>query len=274
MLVTGATSGIGRDAAAALAAKGADVIVHGRTRARVRRAVAHLRRHAAHAEVHELVADLGERASVEAMADEVLERFLYLDVLIHNAAIVAHKRTLSPDGIELQLAVNHLAPFLLTHRLLPLLRRSAPARIVVVASQLERDGRFDFDDLHCDHGYDANAAYSRSKLANVLFTGELARRIEGSGVTVNCLHPGIAGTKVLNALVGRPRWAAPWTRHEQPKADLAIGGIVRLAMEPALASVNGAYFREEERVDPSAQARDTGLAQRLWTASERLVGLA
>lgn len=273
ILVTGATRGIGEAAAIELARRGAHLIIHGRSRRRVHRTVETVNRHALYAHAEGIVADLAIRRDVEALAASLLTRLPRLDVLIHNAAIVPARRQVTSDGFEMQLAVNHLAPFLLTHRLLPLLSRSAPARIVIVASQLERQGRLDFDDLQSTRAYDASRVYSTTKLANVLFAAELARRLEGTTVTANSLHPGIAGTTVLNALVGRPRWQAPWTRYSQPNPAGAIATIVWASLDPALSQVSGAFLREETISEPSEQARSVDLARRLWDASADLLSL-
>lgn len=273
VLITGATSGIGRYAAEALAARGANVIIHGRSADRVRGVIEQVTRRAPGAAVQGVVADLSRRDAIETMALEITSRLVRLDVLIHNAAVVPLAREVTHEGFEMQFAVNHLAPFLLTRRLLPLLTRSAPSRVVVVASQLERAGRIDFDDLQSERAYDSDAAYRQSKLANVLFAAELARRLAGTGVTANSLHPGIAGTNLLHALRRKPRWMAALTRYRAPSPEVAIGTIVRLALDPRLAEVTGGYFREEEQAEPSPQARDPLLAARLWSASAALLGI-
>lgn len=273
ILITGATSGIGRFAAEALAARGANVIIHGRSADRVHAAVAQVGRRAPGVVVEGIVADLARRDAIETMALEITSRLDRLDVLIHNAAVVPLVREVTSEGFEMQFAVNHLAPFLLTRRLLPLLTRSAPSRVVVVASQLERSGRIDFDDLQSERSYDSDAAYRQSKLANVLFAAELARRLAGTGVTSNSLHPGIAGTNLLHALKRKPRWSAALTRYRAPTPEVAIGTIVRLALDPRLSTVTGGYFREEEQAEPSPQARDPLLAARLWSASAALLGI-
>jgi retinol dehydrogenase 14 len=273
VLITGATNGIGRAAALALAVDGAHLWIHGRSRWRTARVVRAIRREAGHPEIHGVVADLADRTAIDRAAERILARAPRLDVLIHNAAVVPLRRELTSDGIERQFAVNHLAPMLLTWRLLPLLRRSAPARVVVVASQLERNGRLDFDDLQSARAYDANSVYATTKLANVLFAAELGRQLAGTGISANSLHPGIAGTGVLNALGGRPHWQAPYTRYSQPHPSGAIETILRLATDPTLTEVTGAYFREGARAEPSPEARDPDLARRLWLASTTLLGL-
>ena len=273
ILLTGATSGIGRDAAGRLAAAGAEVIVHGRSAGRVRQTVAAIRRATPAARVTGAVADFARRRDVESLATQIRTQCSRLDVLVHNAAVVPLRREVTEDGFERQFAVNHLAPFLLTHRLAPLLGRSAPARVVIVASQLERNGRIALHDLQSEQSYDSSAVYCNTKLANVLFARELARRLAGTGVTSNCLHPGIAGTNLLNALGRKPRWLAPWTRYRQPRPRAATDGIVRLALDESLVGTSGAYFREAVESEPSATARDMELARELWRASAEILGI-
>jgi len=273
VLITGATSGFGEAAATRLAASGAHVIVHGRTRRRAEAAAGRIRARSHEARVDVVAADLSDRLAIDALAAEVRTRFPALDVLVHNAAVVPRRREATREGLELQFAVNHLAPMLLTARLLSTLRARPGARIVVVASQVERDGHIDFADLQSQRRYDPYAAYRQSKLANVLFTRALARRIPGCCPTVNCLHPGIAGTRVLNALVGRPDWMQRWTAYREPTADTQAEPLVRLVLDPALDAVSGAYFRELEQRPPSDRSMDDVTGERLWAVSNSLLGL-
>ena len=204
--MTGATSGLGLATARRLAALGATVVLHGRDPARCEAAAAALARDGA--AVDWLVADLGDQRQVRALATAAQERHARLDVLVNNAGATFPRRALTPEGVERTLAVNHLAPFLLTTLLLDLLRASAPARVVNVASVAHEHGRLDLDDLAMERGYRPFAAYSRSKLANVLFTRELARRLEGTGVTVNAVHPGLVRTALMDrsGAVRRAGW--------------------------------------------------------------------
>jgi NAD(P)-dependent dehydrogenase (short-subunit alcohol dehydrogenase family) len=273
ILITGATSGIGRATALALAHAGARVIVHGRSARRVRDTVRTLTREAGRPMPDGIVADLARRRDLRILADTLLARDEALHVLIHNAAVVPPELERTEDGLELQFAVNHLAPFILTLRLLPLLRRHAPARIVIVASQLERDGRPDLDDPISPPEYRSGQVYADTKLANVLFMRALARRLAGSGVTANALHPGIAGTNLLHALAGKPRWTAAWTRYQQPAPDTIAANVAFLALDPALAGTSGAWFMERTKGEPSARARDDALAERLWARSLELADL-
>ena len=191
VLVTGANTGIGKWTAIGLAERGAAVVIHSRNPEKGRAAQDEIRRQSGSADVDLLLADFSSLAEVRRLAAEVLERYPRLDVLVNNAGLISGRRAESADGYELTFAVNHLAPFLLTNLLLDRIVASAPARIVTVSSRAHLRAAIDFDDLDVRHGYQAMDAYSRSKLANVLFTRELARRLEGTGVTANCLHPGV-----------------------------------------------------------------------------------
>ena len=260
MLVTGATDGIGRATVDALAAQGAHVLVHGRDPARVARVVASLAaRRPGHATG--VVADLASLAAVRALADEVRARTARLDVLIHNAGAFMNRFVPTVDGFETTFAVNHLAPFLLTLEMLPLLRASAPARIVVVASVAHTQGRLELDGKRDPDRFDGYRAYASSKLCNVLFTRALARRLGGSGVTVNAVHPGVVTTKLLREGFGTTGISV----------EEGAAGSVRLATAPELAGVSGRYFSRLNEAQPAPAAQDDRLAERLWEASERLV---
>jgi retinol dehydrogenase 12 len=273
VLITGATAGIGYATAERVADTGATVIVHGRTERRVRRAVRSIRRRSGVRQVHGIAADLADLDAVDRLASDTATRFPALTHLIHNAAVVPLTRELTPQGFERQFAVNHLAPFLLTRRLLTMLQNNAPARIIFVASQLEREGQIDFDDLQSARRYDAGAVYATTKLANVLTMRALARRLTGTRVTVNALHPGIAGTNVLNALYRKPTWMAPWTRYRQPGPEEAAETIVRLALDQGLVATSGSYFHESDSREPSGQARNHEVEERLWRVSCSLLGI-
>jgi retinol dehydrogenase-14 len=194
VLITGATGGIGKATAAGLARLGAHVAIIGHDRRRTKTAATEIR--AAGGSVDTFVADLSWQAEVRRLADEVLERLARVDVLVNNVGGYWNTRRTTPDGLEHTFAVNHLAPFLLTNLLLGQLKRSAPARVVTVASNAQRLGRIDFDDLQGERSYSGARAYNQSKLANVLFTNELARRLSPGEVTANALHPGLVSTSL------------------------------------------------------------------------------
>jgi NAD(P)-dependent dehydrogenase (short-subunit alcohol dehydrogenase family) len=274
-LVTGATSGIGRETAAGLAARGATVIVHGRDAARAREAVADIARRSGRGDVGLLVADLSSQAEVRRLAAELRAKHGRLHVLVNNAAVITPKRTTTVDGLETQLAVNHLAPFLLTHLLLDVLKESGGGRVVNVSSQVERLGVIDFDDLgRARRPYERLDAYNQSKLANILFTTELARRLAGTGVTANCLHPGVIGTNLLAAYEGRPSLLKFMTTRGRPTPREGAVTSLFVATSPMLDGVTGKYFRESAESRPSPAALDQALAKRLWDVSERLTGIS
>ncbi len=272
--ITGANSGIGRATAQALAAMGATVFVCGRSEAKLHAAVTAIREATGNPEVRPVVADLSELAQVRGLAAAIQERTDRLDVLINNAGLATDKRIETPDGLELTFAVNHMAPFVLTTELLPLLRSSAPARVITVSSALYASAEaLDLDDLQLAKArFSWQAAYNRSKLANVLFTRELARRIAGCGVTANCLHPGVIDTGFgddgdlsgLNALAFRVmKWFLPGP-------DKGAETSVYLASDPGVAQISGRYFEKCREQLLRGQALDDFLARSLWERSEAL----
>jgi len=276
VLVTGATSGIGLEASVALARQGARVIMVGRNQAKTEAARADVASRSGSKEVSYLLADFASQASVRALANAVRSQADRLDVLVNNAGGVNKARTVTADGIETTFAVNHLGYFLLTNLLLDLVVKSAPARVVTVASVGHRRGTLDFEDLGFERGgYSIMRAYSRSKLANILFANELARRRAGSGVTSNSLHPGSVDTNIWS---GAPLWAKPiiqvLLRPFFISAEKGGERIVQLAASPELEGVTGKYFEDGKVVDPAPLARDASLATRLWDVSARMVGLA
>jgi retinol dehydrogenase-14 len=274
ILITGATNGIGLEAAVELARRGGRVVMVGRDPARTEAAMADVMTRSGSRDVSHLLCDFSSQASIRALAASVLSSLDRLDVLVNNAGGVNKARRLTVDGIETTFAVNHLGYFLLTNLLLDLLARSAPARVVTVASASHRQGTLDFDDLGLERGYSILRAYSRSKLANVLFAAELARRLAGTGVTSNSLHPGTVATNIWS---GAPAWAKPLIqilfRPFFLSAKEGAATIVQLAAAPELAGVTGKYFEKGVAVTPAPLARDEALAKRLWKVSAGLVGL-
>jgi NAD(P)-dependent dehydrogenase (short-subunit alcohol dehydrogenase family) len=272
-VVTGATRGIGRATAEALVRSGASLILVCRRRPDGEEVSRELARHAA--EPPEVVAaDLSSQASIREAATLIRERHPELHVLINNAGIFTRRRELTVDGLEQQFAVNHLAYFLLTNLLLDRLDAGAPSRIINVSSGAHEGSKLDFDDLQGERGYDGNQAYSRSKLANILFTYELARRLRGTGVTANCLHPGVIATKLLADYMGLPVAGGPLTRTFGAKPEKGAETIVYLASSPAVEGVSGKYYVNQKPVASSRESYDEAAARRLWETSERLTGLA
>jgi NAD(P)-dependent dehydrogenase (short-subunit alcohol dehydrogenase family) len=277
VIVTGANSGIGKATAEALASAGARVVITARDEAKGNSAVAEIRDATGSDAVHLVVFDLADLASVRSGADEILETFDRIDVLVNNAGVVLTDRTETADGYEATLAINHLGPFLLTTLLTERLVASAPARVVNVASTAHRSARdgMGFDDLQSRVGYRGMQVYGRSKLANILFTVELAKRLGGTGVTANSLHPGVVATgygrdgdtrgvvsfglSVIKPFVLTPQKGARTSVYLASSADVE--------------DVTGAYFVKCKSRQPSAAARDDAAAAQLWKLSEELVSL-
>src|ERR671914_1325213 len=272
VLITGATSGIGKAAATALAAAGAEVVVAGRNKERGEAAVGEIRRGSGSEKVSLMLEDLAVQAEVRRLANDFRERHDRLDVLVNNAGLIQSRRTETPDGIELTLAVNHLAPFLLTNLLLEVLKRSAPSRIITVSSEARRHAEIDFDDLQSERGYRAFPVYGMTKLANILFTYELAQRLKGTGVMANCVHPGGGNTNFggNNMSIGILLFRAfkPFMRTPEQGADT----IIYLAAAPEAGAMSGKYLADRKEVS-SAQPRDEALQKRLWEVSAELTNL-
>ncbi|MBM4367773.1 MAG: SDR family oxidoreductase [Deltaproteobacteria bacterium] len=272
VLVTGATNGIGLEASVKLARMGADVVIVGRDRARTE-AVAKQIAERAGRPVEFLLADFFVLASVRQLATDYRARYDRLDVLINNAGTVYPERTLTAEGHEATLAVNHLAPFLLTRELRDLLVASSPSRVINTSSRASFRGSIDFDDLAMSRGYFIMKAYARSKLANVLFTRRLARELEGTGVTTHAVHPGVIATNIWSHA---PGWIRPLmqlvARWFFRSAEQGGDTLVNLASNPALEGRTGLYFHELKEKPAAPLAQDDALADRLWTTSERLVG--
>jgi len=269
--VTGATSGIGRATALGLAKLGSRLILVGRDAGRAEETRAEIQNVTGRNDVEVVRGDFAQLAEVRRVADELLARTEAIHVLVNNAGVTMMKRTTTPDGFETTFAVNHLACFLLTGLLLPRLRAAAPAaRIVNVASDAHRWGALDLDDLQNERQFKAMKVYGQSKTANLLFTRELARRLAGSGVTVNALHPGAVATRLGRGngpvldLVQR----AIGLFMKSPEQGAATS--IHLASAAALEGVSGRYFADRKEKQPAAHATDDVTARRLWEISEGL----
>jgi NAD(P)-dependent dehydrogenase (short-subunit alcohol dehydrogenase family) len=259
VLVTGATDGIGRETARELAAFGWRVLVHGRSEAKACHAVGELGGLVAKAAFEPVWGDLARMRAVVELASQVQAIAPALDVLLNNAGVFEDRRVVTEDGLERTMAVNHYAPFLLTHHLLPAVRGAAAGRIITVSSMAHSGARIAPADLTFATGYTGYAAYAASKLANILFTSALAKRLEGTGVTANCCHPGVISTKLLRA---------GWGMGGAPVASGARTPVY-LATSPDVEQVSGKYFDNRRAVTPSPAARDAALADALWVATER-----
>jgi retinol dehydrogenase-14 len=271
-VVTGANRGIGRATAEGLARLGAGLVLicrrfeDGQT---VAREIG--RRGGPVPEVVE--ADLSSQAAIRGAAAEIQSRHPQVNVLINNAGIIPQHREVTVDGLELQFAVNHLAYFLLTNLLLPQLRAGAPARVVNVSSGAHEHARLDFDDLQSERRYEPQEVYSRTKLANILFTYELARRIEPREVTANCLTPGVVATRMLRDYLGQPAGGGSDSTFGASPEQGAETSIY-LAASLEVAGVTGKYFYRKKPVRSSRESYDEAAARRLWELSERLTGLS
>lgn len=271
-LITGATDGIGKQTALELARLGATVVIVGRNPTKTAAILEQIKHETGNHAVAALLADLSVQAQVRQLAADFKAQFERLDVLINNAGVLQHDPTITVDGVEMTWAVNYLAPFLLTNELLDLLKASAPSRIINLTSWTHKLGKLDLNRLGDTHKYNIWTAYARSKLADVLFTVELARRLQGTGVTANAVHPG----EVLTNIVPNPKFnplVVPflWLYVKVALVDIATGAqpSVQLATSPDLKYVSGQYFNRLNIEPLSKKARDPLFAQQLWEATER-----
>lgn len=295
-LITGATAGIGASTVRELVRRGATVVIVGRSPERCANTVEAIRRDTGSPAVEYLVADLSSQAEVRRLAEEFRRRHDRLHVLVNNAGALFARRRESVDGIEMTFALNHLAYFLLTNLLLDILKASAPARIINVSSRAHAEVRgFDFDDVQARRGglgryggseltsalytflapmaHPAYRQYARSKLANLLFTYELARRLHGTGVTANAVHPGFVASSFAagNGVFG---WfMRVWSRLLAVSPEEGARTVVYLATSPEVEGVTGKYFVNQSAVESSLASRDQEAAKRLWELSERLTGI-
>jgi len=271
-VITGATSGIGQIAATRLAALGARIVLVARDRGRADATLVGLRKAGPNVAHRAHIADLSILAEMKRVGQEIAAAEPRIDVLINNAGNVFPRRELTPDGLERTFATNHMAYFVLTHCLRERLMAAAPARIVNTASAAHIGRTLDFDDLQLAKQYIVMTAYGRSKLANILFTRELARRLAGTGVTANCLHPGFVATGLGQRDGGIFGLMVRFSMLFADPAERGAQTIVYLASSPDVASVSGAYFISSRQAEPSSAARDDAAARRLWEESERIAG--
>ncbi|MBS1613523.1 MAG: SDR family oxidoreductase [Bacteroidetes bacterium] len=276
VLITGASSGIGLETAKQLAAQGAQLVLVARSEDKLKEAVATIKAQTPSANVKYYIADFSSQKSVRNLAQNITRNYTKLDVLINNAGCVVPEFQLTEDGLEKTIATNHFAYFILTNELLPLVKKSDYARIVNVASGSHYQGKMDFESFTKEKGYFIMKAYAQSKLANVLFTYELAERLKGTQVTVNCLHPGFVKTEIGNK---KTNWYSSffWS------LGTMLGGIsvqngaktsVYLASSPEVKGVSGKYFDKCKAVEPNKDAYNADLRKQLWQVSENFAGSA
>ncbi|HEY4211785.1 MAG TPA: SDR family oxidoreductase [Steroidobacteraceae bacterium] len=276
-VITGGTDGIGKAAARDLAAQGARVLVHGRDPDKGARAVAEIKTSSGNSAIEFLQADFSVLADVRGLAAAVLQRTPRVDVLINNAGGIFVKRSLSKDGYEMTFAVNHLAPFLLTSLLMDSLKHAGPSRVVTTASNAHRGARIPFDDLQATRKYSPMGVYGVSKLANILFTRTLAKRLHGTAVTATCLHPGFVRTSIgRNAndmspfVKGMFRLVGHFARTPEKGAET----VIYLASSAQVEGASGGYYFDCKPISPTSAGQDDAVAERLWQVSEQLVGNA
>ncbi|HEX5808997.1 MAG TPA: SDR family oxidoreductase [Anaerolineales bacterium] len=272
-LITGGTNGIGKSTAAVLAGMGATVVITGRDAPKTARVVEGIRASSGNKNVDSLLADLSSQEDIRRLVEQFKSKYSQLHVLLNNAGAAFMKRQLSVDGIEMTFALNHLAPFLLTNLLLDRLKASAPARIINVSSGAHTSGKIEFDNLQGERVY-GFGAYPNAKLATILYTVELARRLEGTGVTVNALHPGVTATgfgrnngRVMAALVSI---LAPLFMRSPAKGAATS---IYLASSASVDSITGKYFYDSQAIPAAVQAADIAVARKLWDVSAEMVQL-
>ncbi|MGB7976829.1 MAG: SDR family oxidoreductase [Roseiarcus sp.] len=270
IVATGATSGIGEAAVLALAGMGARIVIVARDEARAKATIQKLEAKAPGLDHRLHLADLSSMAETRKVGEAIAANEPRIDVLINNAGALFSNRRVTPEGLELTFALNHMAYFVLTETLRDTLAASAPARIVSTSSVAHDGASLDFSDLQSAKGYGGLKVYGRSKLANILFTRELARRLAGTGVTANCLHPGVVKTRFGESSGGFAGLLIPFLRPFFITAEKGADTLVYLVSSPAVAGTTGGYFVKRKLTEPSSAARDDAAAKRLWIESEKL----
>ncbi len=274
VLITGGNAGMGKAAATELAKLGHHVIILCRNKERGDKALEDIKEESGSSSVFMMLCDLGSMASIRRFASEFKKQYKRLHILINNAGVILPKRHETSDGCELQFGVNHLGHFLLTNLLLDTIKNSAPARIINVSSGAHKAGKIHFEDIHLKKNFNLVKAYSQSKLANVLFTYELAERLEGSGVTVNALHPGAVATEMgINRETGFGRALTGMLKPFFKTPQEGASTTVYLAVSDEVEGVTGKYYCDKKAIPSSKLSYDQELAKKLWEVSEKLVHL-
>jgi len=272
VLLTGSTAGIGAVAAASFAEQGATLVLAARNQAKAEALATRLKEETGNTDLHILLADMSVQAEVVALAETFRSRFERLDVLVNNAGAMFERRDVSADGWERTFALNHMAYFRLTLELRDLLRASAPARVVSVASRAHENGKMHWDDLQLERGYSGRgwAAYSQSKLCNILFTRELARRLDGTGISATCLHPGFVATSFGHNNGGLFRSLLRFSQLFGRSPEAGADTLIWAASAPEAEGLTGVYLADREVRSGSAASQDMEAAARLWSLSEEL----
>jgi retinol dehydrogenase-14 len=270
VLITGATSGIGKETARALVEKGFQVILVSRNEAKLKKTSVELEKSSKNTSIDTILCDLSSQESIRQLSDTIHTKYDRIDVLINNAGLIIAPRRTTVDGLEYTFALNHLGYFLLTGLLLDLLKAGKSARIVNVSSRAHQRGHIYFEDLMLEKNYTAMKAYSQSKLANVLFTYELAGRLEGTGITVNCLHPGVVRSNFGMELPGLMKTAMLIARPFFLSPSQGAQTSIYLASSSGVADITGKYFVKKQEVSSSPESYDEDIARRLWEVSEEL----
>jgi len=274
VLITGANSGIGFETAKQLSLLGAEVVMMSRNKEKGEAALLEIKKLVPNTKSCVMQCDLADMKSIRLFAEEFNNKYQKLDVLLNNAGIITNERLETVDGFEYQFGVNHLGHFLLTHLLLQKLKDSAPSRIINVSSMAHKIGKINFSDLQLKHKFTPFRAYSQSKLANILFTVELSQRLHGTGVTVNCLHPGVVRTRFAvdrktNKLSFFAKLYQPFTITQEKGAETSIF----LASSPEVQNITGQYFDKKKIARTSKAAQNEDDAKKLWNVSMQLTGL-
>jgi retinol dehydrogenase 12 len=272
VVITGATSGIGSVAAEKLAGMGARIVLVARDRARGEAQLSRLRNVGPGVQHTAYYGDLSRISEMKRVGSEIAQAEPRIDVLINNAGALFGHRKLSEDGLELTFALNHMSYFVLTQVLLDRLRASSPARVINTSSDAHKGAKLDFTDLQSEHGYAGFRVYGRSKLCNILYTRELARRLAGSGVTANCLHPGFVATRFGDQSGGAFSVVVRLAKAFAISPEKGAETLVYLASSDDVANVSGQYFYKCRAVTPTKEAQDDDAAKKLWQESERLAG--
>jgi retinol dehydrogenase-12 len=271
VIVSGATNGIGYVAARELARMGAQTVLVSRSAEKCTQSVEAIKKETGNSQVEFIAADLSTNAGVQEVAHEFKKRHTHLDVLLNNAGAMFMSRQVSSDGVEMTIALNHLNYFHLTILLLDVLKASGPARIVNVSSDAHRGGKIDFDDIQLKKGYSGFKAYSQSKLANLLFTYEMARKLEGTKVTANALHPGFVDTGFAKNNGGLIKFGMSLLKPMQRKVDEGAQTSIYLASSPEVEGVSGKYFADSKAIASDQASYDNAAAEKLWQLSLEMI---